>query len=360
APGIEQQSRAAYVLLSAPDLFPSCGQRELSRWAASNEIPGRFRGKIWGVPPGALCDTRLPANLQLPGQTFDPEEDTVTAVVGMGQRGATPPFARIPDVVRTSSLPDDAAGIFAPGWDVSVDVRDPKGANPTPHLAAYGLGSPFPEDAKLCAALSTFWPAVSPDVYRGLSPHTGNPDLRGSVAPLTDEEIGQSGTLPWDGVPGPRIVQEGGRDWVEMASFLHADYVHNAAENRFSTRLTARITAEEYQRRVLVAARTHWILSGGMDIAQARPQWLFLSFRQIGSGDPELQEAQKEAGHVLRGQPYRIAACFMGDPTSPMPGNPRLRRMPLQRLNLLFVAASDLRALRRRSNDPEFARVDAE
>ena len=28
------------------------------------------------------------------------------------------------------------------------------------HLAAYGLGSPFPEDSKLCAALSSFWPAV--------------------------------------------------------------------------------------------------------------------------------------------------------------------------------------------------------
>jgi hypothetical protein len=37
-------------------------------------------------------------------------------------------------------------------------------------IAAYGLGSPFPEDAKLCAALNSFWPAVAPDasceIYR--------------------------------------------------------------------------------------------------------------------------------------------------------------------------------------------------
>jgi hypothetical protein len=74
--------------------------------------------------------------------------------------------------MRFSSLPDDCAGVFAPGWDVAAD-RLP-GRNGAVHLAAYGLGSPFPEDAKLCAALSTFWPAVAPDVFRTFATPIGN------------------------------------------------------------------------------------------------------------------------------------------------------------------------------------------
>ena len=38
--------------------------------------------------------------------------------------------------------------MFAPGWDVSLDKK-----NSVEHLAAYGLGSPFPEDSKLCPPL---------------------------------------------------------------------------------------------------------------------------------------------------------------------------------------------------------------
>ena len=34
-PGVMPDSRPAYVLLSAPDFFPSAGQRELSAWATS-------------------------------------------------------------------------------------------------------------------------------------------------------------------------------------------------------------------------------------------------------------------------------------------------------------------------------------
>ena len=208
---IESASRAAYVLLSAPDFFPSCGQRELSRWSKSQAVPASFRkDQIWGVEPTPLSETRRPANLQLPDSPFDPDEDSMTAVIGMGIGTGTPFPAKQPDAARASTLPDDGAGEFAPGWDASVDVKGPLKTG-TIHLAAYGLGSPFPEDAKLCAALSTFWPAVAPDVYRTMSMHTGNAQLRGTVAPLTDQEIGQIGSLPWDGVSGPQIVQRDGK-----------------------------------------------------------------------------------------------------------------------------------------------------
>jgi hypothetical protein len=361
--GIKSTSRAAYVLLSAPDFFPSCGQRELSRWSKSPAIPASFSGQLWGAEPTALSETRCPANLQLPGSPFDPKEDTMTAVIGMGSRMGTPVPAKQPDAARASTLPDDGAGEFAPGWDVAVDVKGPvKGG--TVHLAGYGLGSPFPEDAKLCAALSTFWPAVAPDVYRTMSMHTGNPELRGTVAPLTDEEIGQIGSLPWDGVTGPKVVQMDGKPFVEMASFLNVDYVTNAIENRFSNRLTSRITADEYERRVLAAARVHWVLSGGTNVAQERTRWLFLSFRAVTSGDRELQAAQDQASHVLDGTIYRVETCFIGnpkdDPSLPSPKGPRFRLLPLVQRNFLFVSAEDSTALRRREENPQWGRAAAE
>jgi hypothetical protein len=362
-PAIKNGSRAAYVLLSAPDFFPSCGQRELSRWSKSRAVPASFRGQLWGVPPTALSETRCPANLQLPGSPFDPKEDTMTAVIGMGSSMGTPVPARQPDAARASTLPDDGAGEFAPGWDVAVDV---KGAvkSGTVHLAGYGLGSPFPEDAKLCAALSTYWPAVAPDVYRTMSMHTGNTELRGTVAPLTDEEIGQIGSLPWDGVTGPKVVQMDGNPFVEMASFLHVDYVTNAIENRFSNRLTSRISADEYERRVLAAARVHWVLSGGTNVKTERTRWLFLSFRAVTSGDRELQAAQDQASHVLDGTIYRVEACFIGnpkdDPSIASPKGPRFRLLPLVQRNFLFVSAEDSIALRRREEDPQWGRAAAE
>jgi hypothetical protein len=362
AVGVQAASQPAYVLLSAPDLFPSCGQREVSRWSVSNEIPASFRdGQIWGVPPTPLSEMRKPANLQLPQTPFKPKDDTMTAVVGMGSGAALPSLVRVPDALRASTLPDDGAGVFAPGWDASVDV---KGALETGvmHLAAYGLGSPFPEDAKLCAALSTFWPAVAPDVYRTMPIHTGNANLRGTVAPLADEEIGQIGNQPWDGVAGPSLMQDGVETFVEMASFLNVDYVTNAAENRFNNRLISRVSAEEYQRRVLVAARVHWILSGGTNVFPTRTEWLLLSFRRVSDGDIELQAAQSEGGHILDGRIYRVEACFLGDGAgvTSSPKGPRFRRLPLRQHNFFFVSPADPVALRRRDANAQWGRATAE
>jgi len=196
---VAAQTIPAYSLVAAPDFFPSAGQRELTEWSNSPAVPPSLKRKIWGVDPIPLCDSRLPANVQMPGNNFDPAEVTITALVpllGPPPVGGTRPVSG--DVPRHSCLPDDAAGVFAPGWDVSTDKT--RRRNKTiHHLAAYGLGSPFPEDSKLCAALSTFWATVAPDITRGMSFTTGNSDLRHTVAPLTDEEIGQIGALPWDG-----------------------------------------------------------------------------------------------------------------------------------------------------------------
>lgn len=362
---VVDKSRAAYCILAAPDFFPSAGQRELSEWSVSDDVPGAFRrGEIWGVVPAPLSETRLPANLQLPRNPFDKNEETITAVVTMGDQAPLPNTSRLPDIRRASTLSDDAAGVFAPGWAVSVDVKGELDEGGTPHLATYGLGSPFPEDAKLCAALSTFWPAVSPDIYRSLSTHMGNARLRGTVAPLTDDEIGQDGSLPWDGISGPRIVTINGQEFAEMASFLHADYVASALENRFSIRNTARIDSEEYQRRVLVAARVHWVLSGRRSVSAVRPQVFFLSFKSIPRANPELSEAQQESNHILTGDVYRVETTFVGrdrrDPTSESPRGPAFRMLPLRGRQTFFVSAQDPTALQKRAIDARWRPALAE
>ena len=349
--GLSLSVLPAYALVSAPDLFPSSGQFELSEWSRSSQVPAHFRGSLWNIPPTPLSETRLPANLQLPGTPFKAADATITAMVGMGAPTGMPAVWPVqPDARRSSMLPDDAAGVFAPGWDVAQDKQP--GAGGADHLAAYGLGSPFPEDAKLCAALSTFWPAVAPDVFRTFVNVIGN--ANGTIAPLTDEEIGQSGTLPWDGIAGPREIMVNGQPFIEFAAFLNADYVRQAVENRFSIRLTSLVGVEEYQARILAACRMYSVLANLGDLTVARNEWLMLSFREVTSGDAELQAAQSDAGLVLPGKVYagrfsRIA------PTVVPKVNARTERMPAVDVARFFTSPTALMALVKRAGDPRFA-----
>lgn len=73
-----------------------------------------------------------------------------------------------------------------------------------------------------------------------------------TVSPLTDEEIGIVGNLPWDGVPGPHYDKE--IQEVEYTRISHADYVQNAIENKFTLSLTGKIDIDEYKQRLLLMA----------------------------------------------------------------------------------------------------------
>jgi hypothetical protein len=340
----------AYALVSAPDFFPSSGQFELSEWSRGTLVPQHFRNSLWNIEPTPLSEMRMPANLQLPGNPFKASDFTISAIVGMGPPVGIPSVWPVqPDVRRASCLPDDAAGVFAPGWDVSQD-RLP-GSNGTRHLAAYALGSPFPEDAKLCAALSTFWPAVAPDVLRTFVNPIGN--TNGTIAPLTDEEIGQSGTLPWDGISGPKEVTINGEPFIEFTSFLNADYVRQAVQNRFSIRLTARIAVEEYQARILAACRIYSVLAGLGDLKSERNKWLMLSFREVSSGDSNLQAAQSEAGIILPGKVYAARLCRISGVVS-QKIDARTERMRLVDDRRFFASPSAVMVLLKRATDPQF------
>ncbi|MGL6096241.1 MAG: hypothetical protein ACRC7O_10660, partial [Fimbriiglobus sp.] len=265
---------------------------------------------------------------QLPGLPFDSKEVTVTALLTLRDDlpvAIVPPQS--PDARRHSALPDDGAGVFFPGWDAALD----KTAAGVAHLAAYGLGSPFPEDAKLCAALSTFWPAVAPDVARTF---LANPaSRRGTAAPLTDDEIGQVSGVSWDGIAGPRVVNVAGVEFLEGADFLHADYVEEALNGRWSIRMTASVTTEEYTSRTRAMARAHRALP----IAN-RNDWFVISFRRVSSGDPDLVAAQGSTSIVLSGPVFRIELCRLVAAT-PVPTDVRRARMPINGRRLMFASA---------------------
>ena len=174
------------------------------------------------------------------------------------------------------------------------------------HLAAYGLGSPFPEDVKLCAALSAYWPAVAPDAGRTFwwSERGG---AFPTVCPLTDEEIGSIGDLPWDGHNGPRL-SGGGRDIVEYNKSEYVDYVAKMLEKRFTLALTGKVDISEYKLRILSLAKTFRSLQRLRSSIGTRLKdtWPVLSYKKTLITDTEVQDAQSQSGDTLQGQIYRI------------------------------------------------------
>lgn len=315
----------AYSLVTAPDFFPNCDQRELMDWWEQS-VPSELKQRIWRIPPETLSDDRLAPNLQLEAN-FRPEDKTATAIVSLPLNASVQqmPLHRAA-TTRHSYLPDAAAGFFAPGWDVSFDRNE----DDVEHLAAYGLGSPFPEDAKLCAALSTFWPAVAPDAARTFEPNPNWP----TVSPLTDQEIGQVGNLPWDGIPGPRRVTRDGKDWVEYTDLAHADYVENTLQKKFSLALTGQVEVREYEARLLAMANVYRVL--GISTA-TRGEWSVLSFRKVESTEPELQQAQAQTGITLQGVIYRFEIYRHGSSKLDA-NNPRKRLVEIEERVTLFVA----------------------
>lgn len=306
----------AYSLVTAPDFFPKVRQRQVYEWwntapQIADQLPGWWQRliaqgawrNIWRAKPEPLSDMRVASNINLPNSPFDPNEQSNTAIVCQLNTDLTVTrsavdafFGLLPYSQRASALPDAAAGFFAPGWDTSFDITDG-----TQHLAAYGLGSPFPEDAKLCAALSTFWPAAAPDTQRTFFTV---PHAQGTVAPLTDAEIGTTPNgIPWDGVVGPVILHSTPHHTlVDYPDYPRADYTMNAFAGRYSLALTKKITLEEYKRRILAMLRCYAALNMLKDKNAAH----VLSFRIVDSFNAELDEAQTTNSIELTGTIYRI------------------------------------------------------
>ena len=238
-------SHTAFSIVTAPDFFPYADELHISDHTEGTESQFKAGG------PAPLCEGRYRVNpAVLPGRpgggvSLDRDDVTMVAIVGRPRRQAAsiqPPRERgIGRWSRTTSyLSDAASNQFAPGWDVTFcgylfddDGRDGR------FYATYGLGSPFPEDVKLCAASNSFWPAAAPDASRTFQ-RMATP----TAIPMLDAELGYHPNDPdkpagansepgWDGEYGPFFEYVDKQRVVNYADIKRSDYVSNALRGTF-------------------------------------------------------------------------------------------------------------------------------
>lgn len=243
----------AFSLVTAPDFFPFIDSNDLRTYYQQtkpkvNVDEDFFEGgslnlsgiRQRGNPNVKEPFTMLPAFAD--SKRDDKSFDTLTAVIGSAARTnrersyEDKVYNYQKDYLATSHLPDTGTGVFFPGWDVTYS-----GAQENPFLATFGLGSPFPEDMKLCAAANGMWPVTSPDAGRtfqgsleklvGKRPNT--------AIPLMDKEIGlnqhsphvkyhqESAGYGWDGEQGPFLDYHKGSLMVNYTDIERADYLQN-------------------------------------------------------------------------------------------------------------------------------------
>lgn len=329
---------AAYGIVAPPDFYPFVKQQDLMDWWEQS-APADVQKTLWPAnpgPPRPLCDERYPGNLSFDGK-FSADDDTISAIVSMRDAGHDRQTIVNPTrTQRVSCLPDRAAGVFAPGWDCSIDrieEEDPDdtGENIRPgvtHLAAYGLGSPFPEDAKLCAALSAFWPAAAPDTTRAFEP-----GKYAITTPLTDDVIGQGTDEPWDGIPGPRLSAEYDHE-VEFQSLAYGDWVETALKDGFDFSRIAKTQSREYELRTLLMARVYETL-GALKTEDKR-KYCILSFTAATSHSEELKQAEQATNRQLAPDAHRFVV-FEALGTRPHPKDFRKSLVRYENLNTFFA-----------------------
>jgi hypothetical protein len=210
-------------------------------------------------------------------------DDTIAAAVSAKARPGGLARKHVERVlISPTALTDGASNVFAPGWDVSYG-RD--GLFSSPYYNTAGLGSPFLEDAKLCAAANGMWAAASPDASR-----TFNRVTTPTAVPLTDEELGihpssSGGSHPgvnhgWDGGYGPFVEIVGGAITVNYADILRADYVSNALRNLLRFDLLRKVSRKQMMERMTALGAAVSLLDGhGSKVADTR-RWLVV-FRMI-------------------------------------------------------------------------------
>ncbi|MFJ4194022.1 hypothetical protein [Pseudomonas sp. NPDC089534] len=325
-------SVAAYSVIGPPDFFPLCTQRGLLKWA-SNE-PALSAPDIWHARLETLSNIRYCANLALKDQPFSPDDRGVTAIVSQLRNSAAPPSAPLPpNCARPTSLPDGAAGVFAPGWETGW-IRQRMPDDTWVHiLAGYELASPFTEDIRICAALGSFWPGTAPDSAQTFEPR----ETLHSIIPLTDRETGLD-AVAWDHQQRPQLIQDQGRTFVRYRAYEYSDYTQVALDNCFSLQQTGPVDQQAYQNRVLSMYRVYNALDAGQDDG-ARNRWPVLSFETLRRPDPELELAERQAGTALDGWVHRYRMYRRGGVSNPA-GDFKRRDVEVLEQASVFVSAA--------------------
>lgn len=333
--GVVEANLPAYCMVGLPDFFPKVTQRELMVWWR-DKVPKPIRDALWAIEPLALSQTRIAGDITLPAG-FSLEDTTITAIVSQPTEEDGPVQSpNGPWIIEKAGMPDGAIGMYDPGWETSQGIYYRARDLPLQKfLAGYGLGSPFIEDAKLCAALGAYWPGVAPDSTREYQPDKmigGVVYPYPTIAPLTDVEIGSTPLedgqfMPWDGVHGPRATTIEGR----QVAFMPWDGVRGPRATTFRDRpvaaytdatrvdyidmvgtmtaaLTSRIDTEEYLARILAMEAVYWGLgihdpdiTPAYKVLQAKAGWAVLSFRAVTADDSGLTEAERATGIKLSG-----------------------------------------------------------
>jgi hypothetical protein len=379
-------SLPAFSLVTAPDFSPKATGWELdddANWPlADNFVKG-------GTIP--LSTVRLPASRAInrpdSGRLAFPEDelasgfevsDTVTAVISRDSKLASRSAVTPDGDRRSGALPDAASGIFYPGWDVTyAEDRDGR------FLSTLGLGSPFVEDAKLCAAANGMWPAASPDsarTYQGalVSPrYTRGYYYSRTATPLTDDELGFHADSPavkehglqetsgWDGESGPFLVLESKRVWVNFADIGQVDLVENCLDGRWDACKLRELSTGDLVRRMEALRRVIERFEPGAPVRQTS-LWL-ISFEAVPDWKvgaravaiPDLLRATKEDwGTAKVGEQRRVkgagffAVLIRGadhGKNPPQPAGPKRLR---QQCEKIFVAQIGDDAIASTSWDP--------
>lgn len=191
----------AFSIITAPDFFPIVDLFDIMDFDVApgfGKESNFYEGGTASLaaarirPNPKLLDPCFPDQYAFPSlNNHDTSYNTITAVLATPQK-KTPTFKK--DYYNCSSfLPDSCSSVFAPGWDVTYG-----NTGDNSYLSTKGLGSPFVEDMKLCAAMNGMWAVSSPDAartYQGTvtteqsqSPYYwyANP----TAIPLLDDEIG--------------------------------------------------------------------------------------------------------------------------------------------------------------------------
>lgn len=327
--------KAGHSVIAAPDFYPKVDQRQVQIWQRNlrESDPDLADFIRWESQLAPLSAIRLPANpaIDTAGRhpfarsEDDGTEETISALIAVpdSTRSAATEF-KLSDVERCSTMPDAAAGIFAPGWAISSDATEGRR-----HLAAYGLGSPFPEDSKLCAALSAFWPAAAPDTTRTYEP------TRDSVVPMVDEEMTHGAA--WDGIDGITLSNDGRT--VEFPDKDYADYTESSLNNAFDIRKIAAVTFDDYVTRALRTAQVRRYLAQNPSLGATN--FLLASFTQVPDGHTDLAQIQTDTSRELSGPAYRFK-IITRDASSAKPGDHRRRVANVSSLLEIIAAGNGI------------------
>jgi hypothetical protein len=253
--GRQLESCPAFSVVAPLTFFPRSLELDLERWTLDH--PNMFHqgdsrplseGRFYANPSIMRPDKDGKATAN---PAFREQDNTIAAAVGKSPTASNAPAdaSALRQVFRTSFLTDAASNVFFPGWDVTIANKTGGAGDPNFFYTTFGMGSPYPEDVKFCAAANGFWPTASPDAGRTFH----RADSPTSIF-LLDNELGYHPSHPakkgdqpgWDGGYGPffQLDQRSGAPGVNFANLDRVDYVRDALEGKFGRFQLAHLTSD--------------------------------------------------------------------------------------------------------------------